>query len=225
MGFDIQPGMVLPVDRLDVTLEAGPHPLETGKEDEIDANSARETAAQAALFDGTVVRLSELSWRDGRLAGRCHAVRYATFLYWLRHRGIAGAGHAFAHAMLVAGFVRHSLRTTTRVSTEDQPIWGKNVYPIGISLLLLVTILLGLFGWEGTLQMGSWFVAILTTALIVGLLWLIVYDAAFVIGYVHWKPAIELLLLLPVSWFSVLLMRWWAKIMLLSQRPEYQRAR
>ena len=77
-----------------------------------------------------------------------------------------------AHAMLVAGFVRHSLRTTTRVSTEDQPIWGKNVYPIGISLLLLVTILLGLFGWEGTLQIGSWFVAALTTALIVGLLWL-----------------------------------------------------
>ena len=74
--------------------------------------------------------------------------------------------------MLVAGFVRHSLRTTTRVSTEDQPIWGKNVYPIGISLLLLVTILLGLFGWEGTLQIGSWFVAALTTALIVGLLWL-----------------------------------------------------
>jgi hypothetical protein len=77
-----------------------------------------------------------------------------------------------AHAMLVAGFVRHSLRMTTRVSSEDQQIWAKNVYPIGISLLLLITILLGVFGWEGTLQVGSWFVAILTTLLIVGLLWL-----------------------------------------------------
>jgi hypothetical protein len=77
-----------------------------------------------------------------------------------------------AHAMLVAGFIRHSLRTTTRVSTEEQQIWAKNVYPIGISLLLLVTILLGVFGWEGTLQFGSWFAATLTTLLILGLLWL-----------------------------------------------------
>jgi hypothetical protein len=77
-----------------------------------------------------------------------------------------------AHAMLVAGFVRHSLRTTTRVSRADQPIWAKNVYPIGISLLLLVTILLGLFGWNGTLQFGNWFVATLTSLLIIGLIWL-----------------------------------------------------
>ena len=77
-----------------------------------------------------------------------------------------------AHAMLVAGFVRHSLRVLTRVSSEDQPIWAKNVYPIGISLLLLVIILLGLFGWDGTLQFGNWFVAILTSLLILGLLWL-----------------------------------------------------
>jgi hypothetical protein len=77
-----------------------------------------------------------------------------------------------AHAMLIAGFVRHSLRTTTRVSRADQPIWAKNVYPIGISLLLLVTILLGLFGWNGTLQFGNWFVATLTSLLIIGLIWL-----------------------------------------------------
>jgi hypothetical protein len=77
-----------------------------------------------------------------------------------------------AHAMLVAGFVRHSLRTTTRVSSEDEPIWAKNVYPIGISLLLLVTILLGLFGWAGTLQLGSWFVAGITSILIASLIWL-----------------------------------------------------
>jgi hypothetical protein len=77
-----------------------------------------------------------------------------------------------AHGMLVAGFVRHSLRTTLRANSEDQPIWAKNVYPIGISLLLLVTILLGFFGWGGTLQFGNWFVAIITSLLIVGLIWL-----------------------------------------------------
>jgi hypothetical protein len=77
-----------------------------------------------------------------------------------------------AHAMLVAGFVRHSLRTTTRVSTQDQPIWSKNVYPIGIALLLLMTILLGLFGWSGALQFGNVFVSLLTSLLAIGLLWL-----------------------------------------------------
>lgn len=63
------------------------------------------------------------------------------------------------------------------------------------------------------------------TLMLAGLLWLIVYDAVFIFTYVHWKPAVELLMLLPVSYFSVLMMRWWAKILLLSQKPEYQRAR
>jgi 4-hydroxybenzoate polyprenyltransferase len=61
--------------------------------------------------------------------------------------------------------------------------------------------------------------------MLAGLLWLIVYDASFVAGYVDWRAAIVLLLLLPVAYFSVTVMRWWAKIVLLSQRPEYQRAR
>ena len=78
----------------------------------------------------------------------------------------------FAHAMLMAGLIRHSLRTTTRVSSEDQPIWAKNVYPIGISLLLLTTILLGLFGWSGTLQLGNWFIGSIASLLAFGLLWL-----------------------------------------------------
>lgn len=78
----------------------------------------------------------------------------------------------FTHAMLMAGFIRHSLRTVNRVSSEDQPIWAKNVYPIGISLLLLMTILLGLFGWNGTLQVGNWFIGVIVALLTFGLLWL-----------------------------------------------------
>lgn len=77
-----------------------------------------------------------------------------------------------AHAMLVAGFVRHSLRVPTRVSSEDQPIWGKNVYPIGVFLLLLVTVLLGLFGWPGTLQIGNVVVGGLAALLTAVLVWL-----------------------------------------------------
>jgi 4-hydroxybenzoate polyprenyltransferase len=58
-----------------------------------------------------------------------------------------------------------------------------------------------------------------------GLLWLIIYDAAFVAGYVSWAAGGFLLCLLPIAWWSVQLMRWWSKVYSLSQRPEYQRAR
>ena len=76
------------------------------------------------------------------------------------------------HAMLIAGFIRHSLRTNTKVSSEDQPIWAKNVYPGGIAILLLTAVLLGVFGWDGKLQLGNWFIALLVSLLTFGLLWL-----------------------------------------------------
>lgn len=59
-----------------------------------------------------------------------------------------------------------------------------------------------------------------------GLLWLIVYDAAFVAGYVRSPVAAAgILLLLPVAYFSVRLMRWWSQLVALSQRPSFKRAR
>ena len=57
-----------------------------------------------------------------------------------------------------------------------------------------------------------------------GLLWLIVYDACFVAGYVHWLPAAALAMLLPVAYSAVQLMRWWSKFVAVSQRPEFKRA-
>jgi len=57
-----------------------------------------------------------------------------------------------------------------------------------------------------------------------GLLWLILYDTAFVMGYVSWLAGMALLMLLPVAYLSVQLMRWWSKLVALSQRPQYQRA-
>jgi 8-oxo-dGTP pyrophosphatase MutT (NUDIX family) len=50
-----------------------------------------------------VVLLSQLAYRNRRLVGRCHAVNYSTFMLWRRRREASGAGHAYAHAMLVAG--------------------------------------------------------------------------------------------------------------------------
>ena len=56
-----------------------------------------------------------------------------------------------------------------------------------------------------------------------GLLWLIVYDVSFVLGYVGWVPALALLMLLPVAYASVRLMRWWGQVLTLSQRPTFKR--
>jgi 4-hydroxybenzoate polyprenyltransferase len=62
------------------------------------------------------------------------------------------------------------------------------------------------------------------TLMLYGLLWLIVYDSAFVAGYASALAAALLALLLPVAYLSVQLMRWWSKLIVASQRPDYKRA-
>lgn len=57
-----------------------------------------------------------------------------------------------------------------------------------------------------------------------GLLWLILYDAAFVAGYVGWRPAVVLVALLPMAYASVQVMRWWGGVIALSHRPAFKRA-
>lgn len=76
-----------------------------------------------------------------------------------------------SHAMLIAGYLRHIQRTFTRSAYENQPIWAKNVFPIGIVLLLLLIVLLGLFGWEGSLKLGNWFASLTACLLSLGILW------------------------------------------------------
>jgi 4-hydroxybenzoate polyprenyltransferase len=57
-----------------------------------------------------------------------------------------------------------------------------------------------------------------------GLLWLIVYDACFAVVYANVWAGLALLMLLPVAYLSVMMMRWWGQLVLLSQRPQFQRA-
>jgi hypothetical protein len=61
------------------------------------------------------------------------------------------------------------------------------------------------------------------TLMLSGLLWLIVYDAAFVTGFVGVPEGLMILLFLPVAYLSVMVMRSWSRIILLSQRPEFKR--
>jgi 4-hydroxybenzoate polyprenyltransferase len=58
-----------------------------------------------------------------------------------------------------------------------------------------------------------------------GLLWLIVYDACFVGAYVDDPIAtLAVAMMLPLAYFSVRLMRWWSKLIALSQKPQFKRA-
>ena len=63
------------------------------------------------------------------------------------------------------------------------------------------------------------------TLMLTGLLWLIVYDSAFAVIYVGWKYAIALLFLLPMSYLMVHLMRWWSRLLAISQQPQFKRYR
>ena len=63
------------------------------------------------------------------------------------------------------------------------------------------------------------------TLMLMGLLWLIAYDSAFVAVYVGVRYALALLLLLPLSYLMVQLMRWWSRLLSLSQPPDYKRVR
>jgi hypothetical protein len=77
-----------------------------------------------------------------------------------------------AHATLLAGFIRHILRpSASREMYEDQPLWAKNIYPIGIVLLLATVLLLGFFGWDGSFQFGNAVAGLIVSALTFGLIW------------------------------------------------------
>jgi len=78
-----------------------------------------------------------------------------------------------AQAGLLAGYIRQSQRSAARTTFETQPIWARNVYPFGIYIILATILILGFFGWDGTLKLGSLVFGILAPLLTFGLLWLI----------------------------------------------------
>jgi hypothetical protein len=78
-----------------------------------------------------------------------------------------------AQALLIAGFVRHAIRPSGRDLLEGQPDWTHNVYPAGIGILLLSQLVIGLFGWNGAMQIGLWPAAIAASLLTLALLWAI----------------------------------------------------
>jgi hypothetical protein len=76
-----------------------------------------------------------------------------------------------AQALLMAGFFRHALHPG-ETSLESQERWTRILYPTGLVLLSAISILLGLWGWEGARNTGQIWAAIAVIALAVGFTWL-----------------------------------------------------
>lgn len=90
---------------------------------------------------------------------------------WLSGMGFFAPFALTAQALLIAGYIRHTIRPGGRDSLEVQPKWTRMVYPAGIGLLIGLQILLGLFGWEGARQTGPWVYPLLGLLLAFGLIW------------------------------------------------------
>lgn len=102
MPPDLPAGRLVPVASCTLRLDPAPHPLEAIAGAEIDANWQIEKAARPRLHDGRVALFSQVGWDGAALAGTCHIVRYATFLYWRSGGRREMARHLYAHAVLAA---------------------------------------------------------------------------------------------------------------------------
>ena len=96
-----------------------------------------------------------------------------------------------AQVILLAGYIRQSQHSATRTSFESQPIWARNVYPFGIYIILLTILLLGFFGWGGTLRLGNWIIALIAAPITFGLLRLIPRVRILNPVRAHWVNAMD----------------------------------
>lgn len=72
---------------------------------------------------------------------------------------------------LLAGFIRHAFHPGES-SLESQPRWVQAIYPLGLFTPLAVSLLLGLWGWDGARQVGLWWIVPVVLAITAGLVML-----------------------------------------------------
>ena len=90
---------------------------------------------------------------------------------WLGNLGFFLPFVVVAQALLIAGFTRQVLRSTGRPALDSQPGWANKIYPAGIILLVAFQLLLGVFKWGGSFQIGAWLQALITSLTAFGLIW------------------------------------------------------
>lgn len=117
----------------------------------------------------------------------------------------------FAQALLIAGYLRHAMRPTLRDSFESLDRAAQYVYPLGITILLAIVLLLGLWGWEGALQVGVWPLAFIGVLLGAVVSWLAPRLRLLTPFRAHWvRPTTS-------SWMDWLFRSLWAVYRLLGR--------
>src|SRR5688572_16995270 len=76
-----------------------------------------------------------------------------------------------AQALMMAGFIRHTLHLSGNNLFQEQPSWMRATYSAGIILLILIQLLLGFSGWDSALRIGAWLQALIASILTLGLVW------------------------------------------------------
>jgi len=105
---------------------------------------------------------------------------------WLGSLGFFAPFVVIAQALLIAGFIRHALRSAGREPSDSQPAWVNRIYPVGIILLTALQPLLGLVWWDGARQIGAWILALLVALTTSGLVWAIPRFRIFNPLRAHW---------------------------------------
>lgn len=76
-----------------------------------------------------------------------------------------------AHALLLAGYFRHTKRSNKTPLNIDNP-FIRNIYPAGMIVFSLAQLMLGFTGWQGAAQTGAWLSSLATALITAGLIWL-----------------------------------------------------
>ena len=67
----------------------------------------------------------------------------------------------------VGGHLRHQF-TSEEANIQSLPLWVQTTYPVGIFLGPVFVLILGIWGWEGSLQIGVWWAGLLALLLLLG---------------------------------------------------------
>jgi len=139
------------------------------------------------------------------------------------HLAIIGAALAMvdAIAIIVLGTIRGGGDGDVLVAlrSDESMMWQDGLLvPIGAVVAFILVAFYIRWRTPGLRDAGQ-------KLMLYGLLWLTVYDACFIFAYVGWQEGLLMLLFFPAAWLSVQLMRWWSKVVSLSQKPTFKRVR
>ena len=68
-------------------------------------------------------------------------------------------------SLIFAGYFRHAFARPGDIDIKHEPRWVQVIYPLGLSVLPIVGILLGLTEWFQTRSIGSWWMSFITIIL------------------------------------------------------------